>query len=190
MASARSRTSSAGLCLATSRRRLPAPVGAADDIDLQLLEFGDALIDALVPYPGHRRPVFLRQRESVRQGGQLRRDFLQAEAGALPDPVVPYVYMPRADSLEIAGLIDEMAGGRVDMIAFTSAPQVARLFEAAAADGAEDRLLAALRMTPIAAIGPVVAGELQRHGLSAAIMPRDSFFMKPLVTAIIAALSP
>jgi uroporphyrinogen-III synthase len=115
-------------------------------------------------------------------------DFLR-QAGALPDPVVPYVYVPRADSREIAGLIDEMAGGRIDMIAFTSAPQVARLFEAAAADGRADQLLAALRTTPIAAIGPVVAGELQRHGLGAAIMPQDSFFMKPLVSAIAAALS-
>ena len=115
-------------------------------------------------------------------------DFLR-QTGALPDPVVPYVYVPRADSREIAGLIDEMAGGRVDMIAFTSAPQVARLFEAAAADGRADQLLAALRTTPIAAIGPVVTGELQRHGLSAEIMPQGSFFMKPLVSAIATALS-
>jgi hypothetical protein len=71
--------------LATARRHLRAPAGAVDDIDLQLLEFGDALIYALVPYPGHRRPVFLQQRESVRQGGELRGDFLEAEAGALPD---------------------------------------------------------------------------------------------------------
>src|SRR6267142_1462689 len=75
----------AGPCLATARRHLRAPAGAVDDIVLQLLEFGDALIDALVPYPGHRLPVFLRQRESVWQDGQLRRDFLEAEAGALPD---------------------------------------------------------------------------------------------------------
>src|SRR6266481_6249182 len=78
-------TSQTGPCLATARRRLRASAGAVDDIDLQLLEFGDALIDALVPHPGHRRPVFLQQRESVWQGGQLRRDFLEAEAGALPD---------------------------------------------------------------------------------------------------------
>jgi hypothetical protein len=71
--------------LATARRRLRAPTGAVDDIDLQLLEFGDALIYALVPYPGHWRPVFLQQRESGWQGGELRRDFLEAEPGALPD---------------------------------------------------------------------------------------------------------
>ena len=34
------------------------------------------------------------------------------------------------------------------------------------------------------------ASVLTKRGLSVAIMPRDSFFMKPLVTAIIAALSP
>src|SRR5438874_1596066 len=116
-------------------------------------------------------------------------DFLR-EAGALPDPVEPYAYVPRADNQQIAGLIDEMSRGRVDAIAFTSAPQIARLFEAAAVSGGEDQLLAALRATPIAAIGPVVGGELQRHGLAAAaIMPQGSFFMKPLVTAIVAALS-
>jgi uroporphyrinogen-III synthase len=116
-------------------------------------------------------------------------DFLR-EAGALPDPVAPYAYVPRADRDEIVGVIEEMTAGRVDAIAFTSAPQVTRLFEAAADAGEEARLLAALRATPIAAVGPVVAAELQRRDLEVAIMPRDSFFMKPLVTAIVTALSP
>src|SRR5947207_11471822 len=77
-------------------------------------------------------------------------DFLR-EAGALPDPVVPYAYVPRADRNEIVAVIDEMTAGRVDAIAFTSAPQVARLFEAASDAGEETRLAAALRATPIAA---------------------------------------
>lgn len=115
-------------------------------------------------------------------------DFLR-EAGAKPDPVEPYVYRPAADPPDIAALIEAMTRGEVDVIAFTSAPQVARLFEAAVSEGAEERLLAALRRTRIAAIGPVVAGELRQHGLEAAIMPRDTYFMKPLVTAIGAALS-
>jgi uroporphyrinogen-III synthase len=116
-------------------------------------------------------------------------DFLR-EAGAWPDPVMPYAYVPRADRGEIVAMIEEMTAGRVDAIAFTSAPQVARLFAAAADAGQEARLVAALRATPIAAVGPVVAAELERRGFEIAIMPRDSFFMKPLVTAIIAALSP
>jgi uroporphyrinogen-III synthase len=115
-------------------------------------------------------------------------DFLR-EAGALPDPVVPYAYVPRADRGEIITVIDEMTAGRVDAIAFTSAPQVARLFAAAAEAGEDGRLLAGLRATRIAAVGPVIAAELERRGLDVTIMPRDSFFMKPLVTAIVAALS-
>ena len=115
-------------------------------------------------------------------------DFLR-EGGALPDPIEPYVYRPAADPREIAGLIEAMSRGEVDAIAFTSAPQVARLFEAAGGLGQEKRLMAALRATPIAAIGPVVAGELRRHGLEAAIMPQGTYFMKPLVSAIVAALA-
>ena len=46
-------------------------------------------------------------------------DFLKT-AGALPDPVEPYAYVPRADSREIAGLIEAMSHGRVEAIAFTS----------------------------------------------------------------------
>ena len=115
-------------------------------------------------------------------------DFLR-QAGALPDPIMPYAYVPAADPREIAGLIEAMSRGEVDAIAFTSAPQVARLFEAAGGLGQEDRLMAALRATPIAAIGPVVAGELRQHGLDAAITPQGTYFMKPLVSAIVVALS-
>jgi len=115
-------------------------------------------------------------------------DFLR-EAGAVPDPVEPYVYRPAADPRDIAALIEAMSRGEIDAIAFTSAPQIARLFEAAASEGAEERLLAALRKTPLAAIGPVVAGELRRHGLEPSMMPEGTYFMKPLVTAIGAALS-
>jgi hypothetical protein len=38
------------------------------------------------------------------------------------------------------------------------------------------------------AIGQAIASELERRGLSIAIMPRDTYFMKPLVSAIVAAL--
>src|SRR5438067_2379993 len=111
-------------------------------------------------------------------------DFLR-QAGALPDPVEPYVYRPAADPREIAGLIEAMSRGEVDAIAFTSAPQIALLFDAAASLGQEERLMAALRKTRIAAIGPVVAGEVRRHGLEATIMPQGTYFMKPLVSAIV-----
>jgi uroporphyrinogen-III synthase len=118
-------------------------------------------------------------------------DFLRG-AGARPDPVWPYAYAYAASAADrdIRALVEEMAAGRIDAIAFTSASQVARLFEAAHAAELGGRLEAALRRATIAAVGPVVAAALRDRGLSVAIMPRDSFFMKPLVTAIAAALSP
>ena len=116
-------------------------------------------------------------------------DFLKG-AGARPDPVLPYAYLPASGGAEILRLIEEMAAGRVDAVAFTSAAQIVQLFELARAAEAEARLRAALERTRIAAIGPVVAAELERRGLCALIMPRDTYFMKPLVSAIIAALPP
>jgi uroporphyrinogen-III synthase len=115
-------------------------------------------------------------------------DFLKG-AGAHPDPVLPYAYLPAAGGAEVLRLIEEMAAGRVDAVAFTSAAQIVQLFEMARGAEAEPQLRAALDCTRIAAIGPVVAAELERRGLSALIMPRDTYFMKPLVTAIAAALS-
>ena len=115
-------------------------------------------------------------------------DFL-ASAGAHPDPVWPYVYVPSVGDEEIVALIAEIVGGRVDAIAFTSAAQVTRLFAAARAARLETPLHAALQKTAIAAVGPVVAGELTRHALSVAIMPRETYFMKPLVSAIVGALA-
>lgn len=115
-------------------------------------------------------------------------DFLK-KAGAMPDPVWPYAYLPAAGGDKIASLIDEMAAGRIDALAFTSSPQVGGLFALARAAKAEQRLREALARTKIAAVGPVVAAELERQGLTVAIMPQGAFFMKPLVSAIIAALA-
>ncbi len=115
-------------------------------------------------------------------------DFLK-DAGAFPDPVSPYAYLPAAGGEAALGLIAEMEAGRIDAVAFTSAAQIAQLFALARAAKAEPRLRAGLGRTRIAAVGPVVAAELGRQGFSVAIMPQGSFFMKPLVTAIIAALS-
>jgi uroporphyrinogen-III synthase len=116
-------------------------------------------------------------------------EFLAA-AGAHPEPVSPYVYMPSVDDDAIRALIAELAAGRIDAIAFTSAAQVVRLFAAAAKADLLATLETALRRTLLAAVGPVVAAELVRHGLDVAVMPRDTYFMKPLVSAIIAALAP
>lgn len=110
-------------------------------------------------------------------------------AGAMPDPVVPYEYASEAEDRKVAALIDQMAAGRIDVIAFTSAPQVRRLFDVGQALNQKEKLDTALRKTIVAAVGPVVLAELQRRGVTAAIMPNDTYFMKPMVSAIVAALS-
>ena len=115
-------------------------------------------------------------------------DFLR-QAGADPDPVLPYVYASAADDERVIELIDLMANGEVDVIAFTSSPQVHRLFGVAKATGRAGGLETALRSVAIAAVGPVAAAELRRRGFEATITPGHSFFMKPLVSAIVAALA-
>lgn len=115
-------------------------------------------------------------------------DFLR-EARADADPVCPYAYVPAADDTSIRALIAAAAAGDIDALAFTSTPQVGRLFDAAEEAGLAEQLRAALAATAIAAVGPVVAGELEARGLTVAIMPRDKFFMKPLVDALAAGLA-
>ena len=112
------------------------------------------------------------------------------DAGAIPDPVTPYEYASRAADESILALIDQLAAGAIDVIALTSAPQVRRLFDVAQNRGSTDRLLAGLDRTTIAAIGPVVTEAVRRRGLSPAITPHGAYFMKPLVSAIAAAMNP
>ena len=109
--------------------------------------------------------------------------------GAEVDPVSPYVYDAQAADANIVTAIDEMANGRIDAIAFTNLGQVRRLIEVARAQGHEARLREGLAKTPIASVGPAVSGELESHGLRTDIYPaNDAFFMKPLISAMAAAL--
>lgn len=110
-------------------------------------------------------------------------DFLLA-AGAAVDTVAPYVYADASDDAAVHELLARLDRGEVHAIAFTSTPQVERLFAVAP----PAMVSAALARTLVAAVGPVVAGALARHGVSAQLMPEESFFMKPLTTALEEAL--
>lgn len=112
-------------------------------------------------------------------------DFLSG-AGASVSTVAPYVYADQADDQAVRELLTKMADGHVDVIAFTSTPQVERLF----AVGPPELVKAALERAQIAAVGPVVASTLARHDIAARLMPQDSFFMKPLTSAMEDALGP
>jgi len=109
--------------------------------------------------------------------------------GAEVDPVLPYVYDAQAADANIVTAIDEMAQGHIDAIALTNLGQVRRLIEAARAHGREDRLRRGLERTLIASVGPAVSGELKSHGLRTDVSPaNDAYFMKPLISAMAAAL--
>jgi uroporphyrinogen-III synthase len=109
--------------------------------------------------------------------------------GAEVDTVTPYVYDSQAADANIVTAIDEMAEGRIDAIALTNLGQIRRLIEVARAHGYEARLREGLAKTPIASVGPAVSDELKSHGLRTDIYPaNDAFFMKPLISAMAAAL--
>jgi uroporphyrinogen-III synthase len=107
-----------------------------------------------------------------------------AASGARAQSVAPYVYADASAADAVDKLLQQLSCGAVDAIAFTSTPQVERLFAAAGADAVR----AALARTLVAAVGPVVAATLARHGVAAHLMPAESFFLKPLTTALEEAL--
>ncbi len=84
----------------------------------------------------------------------------------------------------MAELIEEMARGTVQMIVFTSSPQVDRLYEVAAERDILSELKAGLQRVRIAAVGPVVAGNLRARGARVDICPERGYVMKNLVQQI------
>lgn len=111
-------------------------------------------------------------------------DFLNAK-GARVDTVAPYVYASKEAEAKVRAFIETLARGHVDVLAFTSQPQYKRLVEVARLHGIEEELRCGLQRTLLAAVGPVVAAQLQEAGLQVTIMPDKGWFMKPLVTAIL-----
>jgi uroporphyrinogen-III synthase len=110
--------------------------------------------------------------------------------GAEADPVLPYVYASEADDARVIAVIAEMAAGQIDAIAFTSAPQVRRLRDVARAFGRETELRQGFERIVVAAVGPIVAAELEAIGVQVNVIPRDNtLFMKPLVRELAAALT-
>ena len=108
--------------------------------------------------------------------------------GAAVDCVAPYAYASKADDERVAALIGEIGAGRVDAIAFTSKAQVQRLLDLAQKRGLEAALRAGFERTKVAAIGPVVAAELESARIRVDAMPEESYSMKPLVTSVCAVL--
>lgn len=116
-------------------------------------------------------------------------EFLRA-AGAAPKPVSPYVYADSAADGEVRKLIEQLAQGALDAIAFTSMAQVDRLFKLADQSALQNELAAGLARTLVAVVGPVVADALRARGVRVDLMPADSYFLKPLTQALCERLQP
>lgn len=106
------------------------------------------------------------------------------ERGAELTTVAPYVYGNAADDATVKSLLERMANGEVDAIAFTSKLQIERLVNQQPAQ----LVRRALTHTKIAAVGPIVAEAIRAAGFEVASSPEHSWFMKPLVVALSEAL--
>lgn len=109
-------------------------------------------------------------------------------AGAAFDPVLPYQYVSDEADERVALVIQEMAAGKVDLIAFTSGPQVRRLTEVAQRLGLTAELSRAFQTTRIAAVGPLTADAVSQAGGQTTIQPPTNFHLKPLVAEIVRAV--
>ena len=115
-------------------------------------------------------------------------DYLSS-AGAAMRAVQPYVYAPAADADLAATLIEQMAAGSIDVIVFTSSPQVDRLVEIAAERKLEGLLQRGLARVKVASVGPLVTATLQSKGFRVDVQPEQGFQMKNLVVHLGRAMS-
>lgn len=140
------------------------------------------LIDTLrsEPMAGRRVGVQLYGQEP----NQLLQDYLRS-AGCQVCTVAPYRYANAAEDAEVQQLVRRLISGEVDAVCFTSSPQIRRLLSVAAHQGLESALREALATTVVAAVGPVVADALREQQLPVHLMPQSSWFMKPLVQALV-----
>jgi len=111
-------------------------------------------------------------------------DFLR-QAGATVSIVAPYVYADAADDQAVLNLIARLEAREIDAVAFTSTPQVERLFSIAPVE----KVARALSNTVVAAVGPIVSEALRKRGIQARVMPDESFFLKPLTSELEDALA-
>jgi uroporphyrinogen-III synthase len=92
--------------------------------------------------------------------------------GATVHTVAPYRWALPQDLRPARSLIAALIGGRVDVLACTSAPAVRNLFAFADAEAAGDELRQALRdSVTVAAVGPVTAQAFEIEGVGVSIMP-------------------
>jgi uroporphyrinogen-III synthase len=168
--------------------RGPKPARALSEIGLApglaaATPTSDGVIAALAADDIHGRPIGIQLYPG--DGTAHLLESLRAR-GAIVTPITPYRYASRTDTAQVVAAIKDMIDGRIDVIAFTSSPQVERLFAVAREAGLEAQLKDALRRIGVASIGPIVEEALTRLGIKHFVQPETAFHMKPLIRAIAA----
>jgi len=171
--------------------RGPKPGRALKELDLKPDMLGSAPTTAGIIETLHSIELQGR-RVAVQRYGEdpnlLLMDYLR-DRGAIAVPIAPYIYA--SDSAEqvvadfITGLLHGGLAARVTAMMFTSQPQYTRLLEVAKKRGVEQKLQQVLARIMVVAVGPVVAEQLQTAGVQVQVMPESSFFMKPMVMALV-----
>lgn len=94
-----------------------------------------------------------------------------AARGATVLEIPLYEWALPQDQEPLARLIRDVVARRVDVVAFTSSPQIRHLFAVADRLGLGAELAVSLREVPIAVVGPVCQSALTERGLQARIQP-------------------
>ncbi len=88
------------------------------------------------------------------------------------------------DQEPLVRFIQDVIAGRIDVVAFTSSPQIKHLFVVADRLRLRDELITALRQkVTVAVVGPVCEAALAEHGIVPRVQP-DKGTMGALVHAI------
>ncbi len=113
------------------------------------------------------------RRVAVQEYGVPSKDLLDGLMQRGADVMAIHIYdwaLPE-DLAPLKNAIESVLQGRIDLVLFTAAVQVHHFMQAADQMGLRDSLVAALRGTKIASIGPVTSEGLAEYGLTADMEP-------------------
>ena len=112
-------------------------------------------------------------------------DFLNSQGVADIKAVAPYIYASEIDDDKVQQLIAQILADEIDVITFTSQPQLKRMLSVAKKTDQVEDLIAVINKIKVAAVGPVVEEQLKQAGIQVDIMPESSFFMKPMIRKMV-----
>jgi uroporphyrinogen-III synthase len=93
------------------------------------------------------------------------------QRGAQVFPVPVYKWAPPEDAEPLRQAIRDLAGGKFDVVLFTSSVQVHHLFRFADEMGQHQEVVSGLRCAVVASIGPVTSETLREYGITPDLEP-------------------